>query len=125
MRITRQTIFLTDLTLPVSIGIHDFERKAPQRIIINMEVELEVLDESRPLGDDIANVLDYDIVRERITAVAASRHFNLQESLCREIVAALRDAKGIARVKISTQKPDVYADCAAVGYSMECDFHAD
>jgi len=125
MRITRQTIFLTDLTLPVSIGIHDFEREAPQRIVINMEVELEVPDESTPLGDDIANVLDYDIIRERTTAVATSRHFNLQESLCREVVAALRDAKGIARVKISTQKPDVYPDCAAVGYSMECDFRTD
>lgn len=125
MRITRQTIFLTDLTLPVSIGIHDFEREAPQRIVINMEVELEVPDESTPLGDDVANVLDYDIVRERTTAVATSRHFNLQESLCREIVAALRDAKGIARVRISTQKPDVYPDCAAVGYSMECVFRTD
>jgi hypothetical protein len=37
----------------------------------------------------------------------------------------LRDAPAIARLKVSTEKPDVYPDCAAVGYTLECAFDDD
>jgi len=117
MLIRRSRIFVRDLVLPVSMGIHDFERAAPQRVVINVEIELA--GPATDPGDDIANVLNYDRVTERIRALVKDRHFNLQETLCRDIAASLADLPGIARMRLSTAKPDVYADCAAVGYELE------
>jgi len=117
MLIRRSRIFVRDLVLPVSMGIHDFERAAPQRVVINVEIELA--GPATDPSDDIANVLNYDQVTERIRALVKDRHFNLQETLCRDIAASLAALPGIARMRLSTAKPDVYADCAAVGYELE------
>ncbi|HZD24714.1 MAG TPA: dihydroneopterin aldolase [Alphaproteobacteria bacterium] len=117
MSIRERRIFIREFSLLVSIGIHDFERKAPQRVVFNIEVVL-----AGPGGDaddDIARVLDYDEIRTRVRTLAAGRHFNLQETLCQEILEALQSLPGVARIRLSTEKPDVYADCAAVGYALD------
>ena len=72
-------IFIRDLRLQVSIGIHDFERKGPQTVVVNVDLLLAPADKAH--GDRIANVLNYDIVHDGIVALARSRHFNLQETL--------------------------------------------
>ncbi|MCX7362811.1 MAG: dihydroneopterin aldolase [Alphaproteobacteria bacterium] len=92
-------IFIRDFRLAVSIGIHDFERDAPQVVVVNVDLMLAPTD--RQHGDRIANVLNYDTVHDGIAALAGSRHFNLQETL--------------VEARVSTEKPDVYKDCR-VGY---------
>jgi dihydroneopterin aldolase len=119
MTISRRRIFFRDLELQVSIGIHDFEQNGPQRVVINIDLELDGGDAE--IGDDIANVLDYDRVRERIATLIDGRHFNLQETLCHDIVASLSDLPGVDRIRVSTEKPDVYPDCDAVGYELFAD----
>ena len=34
-------IFIRDFRLPVSIGIHDFEKKGPQTVVVNVDLLLE------------------------------------------------------------------------------------
>ena len=72
-------IFIRDFRLQVSIGIHDFEKKAPQSVVVNIDLWLAPADKAH--GDRIANVLNYDTVHDAIKALAESRHFNLQETL--------------------------------------------
>ena len=48
-------IFIRDFRLPVSIGIHDFEKDAPQTVVVNVELVLGAVDKAH--GDRIANVL--------------------------------------------------------------------
>ena len=36
-------LFLEDYKVDVNIGIHDFEKKGPQRILINIEIVIDVL----------------------------------------------------------------------------------
>jgi dihydroneopterin aldolase len=113
--ITR-SIRLRNIALPVSIGIHDFEKTAPQRVIFNITLELS--DSPGEESDDIADALDYDQVRETVLRVARARHYNLQENLCREIVEALKGSAGLARLTVASEKPDVYPDCDGVGYQI-------
>jgi dihydroneopterin aldolase len=112
-------IMLEDFRLPVSIGIHDFERSAPQMVIVN--VALELSDEMPDPRDRIEDALDYDFIRAGIMAIIKNRHFNLQETLCQEILELVLARGGVRRAKVSTRKPDVYPDCKSIGFEMEAE----
>ena len=123
MKATKKTpaltrkIILEDFRLPVSIGIHDFERSAPQMVIVN--VELELADDMPDPRDRIEDALDYDFIRAGIVSIVKNRHFNLQETLCQLILELCLSRGGIRRAKVSTRKPDVYPDCKSIGFEME------
>ncbi|HYX01287.1 MAG TPA: dihydroneopterin aldolase [Reyranella sp.] len=106
-------LFFRDFRLSVSIGIHDFEQKAPQTVVLNVDLVLAPAD--KPHGDRIANVLNYDVVHDAIIALAKSRHFNLQETLVDAILDLCLAQPGVIEARVSTEKPDVYRDCR-VGY---------
>jgi dihydroneopterin aldolase len=106
-------IFIRDYRLQVSIGIHDFEKKAPQTVVVNVDLWLVPFEKTH--GDRIANVLNYDTVHDAIKALAESRHFNLQETLVDAILDLCLAQPGVMEARVSTEKPDVYKDCR-VGY---------
>ena len=112
-------ILLEDFRLPVSIGIHDFERSAPQMVVVN--VALELSDDMPDPRDRIEDALDYDFIRAGIMSIVKNRHFNLQETLCQEILELVLARGGIRRAKVSTRKPDVYPDCKSIGFEMEAE----
>jgi len=106
-------IFIRDFRLPVSIGIHDFEKDAPQTVVVNVDLLLAPAEKAH--GDRIANVLNYDTVHDGIATLAKSRHFNLQETLVDAIIDLCVAQPGVIEARVSTEKPDVYKDCR-VGY---------
>ena len=106
-------LFIRDFKLQVSIGIHDFEKTAPQSVVVNVDLLLAPAEE--PHGDRIASVLNYDTVHDGIVALANSRHFNLQETLVEAILELCLAQPGVLEARVSTEKPDVYKDCR-VGY---------
>lgn len=106
-------LFLRDLKLTVSIGIHDFELEKPQTVIVN--VDLFLGEPAKAHGDDIANVLDYDVVHDGIVKLASSRHFNLQETLVEEILDLCMRAPQVVEARVSSEKPEIFKDCR-VGY---------
>jgi dihydroneopterin aldolase len=106
-------LYLRDLRLTVSIGIHDFELARPQTVIVN--VDLSLAPPAAALADDIRNVLDYDAIHDGIKTLAASRHFNLQETLVDGILDLCLGHAEVIEARVSTEKPDVYQDCR-VGY---------
>jgi dihydroneopterin aldolase len=107
-------LFLRGLSVPVRIGIHDFELAAPQRIVFDIELYVS-LHNTTPRSDHIGEVVDYDFVREVVHARVARGHINLQETLGDDILDALLAHPGVAAASVSTRKPDVYPDCDAVG----------
>jgi len=110
-------VFLRRFIIDANIGVHDYEKEGAQRVI--MDVELFVpLALSTPASDRIDEVLDYDFIRTTILARVARGHINLQETLCDDVAHALLAHAKVVAVKVSTEKPDVYPDCAAVGIEV-------
>ena len=108
-------IFIRDLRLQVSIGIHDFEKEGPQTVVVNIDLLLAPPQQAH--DDRIANVLNYDVVHDGIVALAGSRHFNLQETLVDAILDLCLAQPGVVEARVSTEKPDVYKDCR-VGFEQ-------
>ena len=72
------------LSLPVSIGFYEVEKLHPQRVLIDVEVRLVPLTHDIP--DDVRATVDYELIHKKIPALVANRHFNMQETLCHEIL---------------------------------------
>jgi len=113
---TTRKIVLEDFDLPVDIGFHAFEIGTPQRLRINVQVWVDAA--SFPLDDGIAGAWDYDSLRTGIVALASARRFNLQETVCRGVYDLVAARAGVVGVRVSTRKPDIYPDCAAVGVEL-------
>jgi len=105
-------IYLRDLRVEASIGIHDFERASKQELLISAVI---LLKEKVLLSDTIDDVVDYDFVRDLIIKQAARKHWELQESLCAGIAEACVMKDDVLGAIIRTEKTSVYADAAAVG----------
>lgn len=110
-------IFLRDFSIEASIGFHDFEREAPQRILISVDLFVPI-SQSTSHRDSVHDVMDYDFVRKGITQIAQSRHFNLQETLVDEIAKLCLAQPAVKAVRVESQKPDVYPDCKTVGIEV-------
>jgi dihydroneopterin aldolase len=109
-------IVLEDYELPVDIGFHDFEIGNPQRLLVSVEVWLD--EASFPQDDDQSGAWNYDYLRSEIGALAASRRYNLQETLARAIYDLVAARRGVTALRVSTRKPDIYPDCAGVGVDL-------
>jgi 7,8-dihydroneopterin aldolase/epimerase/oxygenase len=110
-------LFLRDHVVPVHIGAHAFEKGVTQRLVFNVELFVPYT-QSTPKDDQLAEVVDYDMVREVIARRVALGHIELQETLCDDLAAQLLEHPQVRAVRLSTQKPDVYPDCAGVGVEV-------
>jgi len=110
-------IFLQDLAIDASIGFHDFEKKAPQRVLISIDLFVPI-SASTSAHDEVKDVIDYDFVRQAVQGLAQSRHFNLQETLLDQICELCLKTPGVRAVRAESQKPDVYPDCKTVGIEV-------
>jgi dihydroneopterin aldolase len=109
-------IFLKNFETRLSIGIHDFEKQAMQRVIVNVDLYLDP--DGKVERDHIGETVDYDFVRREIVGLAESSHFNLQETFCERILAICLARPGVVAARVSSEKLDVYPDCESVGFEI-------
>jgi 7,8-dihydroneopterin aldolase/epimerase/oxygenase len=107
-------LFLRDHVVSIDIGVHDFEKQAAQRVLINVDLYVP-LALSSPRHDRIDEVVDYDFIRRCVAERVSLGHIELQETLCDDLLASMLAHPHVKAVRVSTEKPDVYPDCAAVG----------
>jgi 7,8-dihydroneopterin aldolase/epimerase/oxygenase len=101
----------------LSLGVHEFEKRGPQRVLINVDLYAP-LAQSTPRRDALDEVLDYDFIRRSIAGRLAAGHVQLQETLADELLAALLAHPQVRAARVSTEKPDVYPDCTSVGVEV-------
>lgn len=92
------------------IGLHDFEKTARQRVVISVQVV------TTDLAGNARSFMDYDAIVQHI------RGYNGQKVATQEelVVAIHRFVMGlphVAAARVSSRKPDIFADCAWVGLS--------
>ena len=110
-------LFLRDYEVHINIGVHDFEKKGEQRVLINVDLYVP-LAQSTPRADQLDEVLDYDFIRRTIAGRVAKGHIHLQETLCDDVLALMLAHPQVRAASVSTEKPDVYPDCEAVGVEV-------
>ncbi len=71
-------LFLRDYEIYINIGVHDFEKKAEQRVILNVDLYVP-LAVNTPTHDQLDEVVDYDFMRETIKERASRGTFNCKK----------------------------------------------
>ena len=110
-------LFLRNYEVMINIGVHDFEKRGEQRVLINVDLYIP-LAESTPTDDQLHEVVDYDFMRGTIAHRVAQGHIHLQETLCDDVVKAMLANPRVRAACVSTMKPDVYPDCDGVGVEV-------
>jgi dihydroneopterin aldolase len=117
-------MFVRDLVLAASIGVHPFEHDAPQRIRINLDLFVEDDGARLPAGnsvgrDVLSRVVDYEKVADTVRSIVLAGHVRLVETLAERIAeACLADARvSVARVRV--EKLDILPDATSVGVEIE------
>ena len=112
-------ILLEDFCIDADIGFFDFEVGRPQRLIIDVEISINMA--HWPKADTQTQAWDYNFIRDGIKALVANRRFNLQETLAGEIFDMIAARPGVQSVTIMLRKPDIYPDAKAVGIVISSD----
>lgn len=110
-------LFLRNYEVLINIGVHEFEKKGEQRVLINVDLFIPLVD-STPRDDRLQEVVDYDFIRSTIARRMAQGHIHLQETLCDDVLSAMLAHPKVRAVRVSTEKPDVYPDCESVGVEV-------
>ena len=110
-------LFLRNYEVLINIGVHEFEKKGEQRVLINVDLYIP-LALSTPKADELHEVVDYDFMRDTIARRMARGHVHLQETLCDDVAKEMLAHPRVRAVRVSTMKPDVYPDCDSVGVEV-------
>jgi 7,8-dihydroneopterin aldolase/epimerase/oxygenase len=117
-------VFLRDLVLAASIGVHPHEHATPQRVRINVDLGVEDdgarLLSRKPVGrDELARVVDYEKVAAAVRAIVGAGHVRLVETLAERIAEACLADRRIHLARIRVEKLDIFADAASAGVEIE------
>ncbi len=107
-------LFLRNYEVRINIGVHEFEKRAEQRVLINVDLYIPLI-QSTPKQDELDEVVDYDFIRRSVSQRVEKGHIHLQETLCDDMLHVMLSHPKVQAARISTEKPDVYPDCESVG----------
>ena len=97
-------VYVSDLVLPVRIGVHDHERGAPQKV--RFDVSVEVRPDSMLL-EGKGDYFSYEIIMDAIAKATSAGHVNLAETLAVRIADTILQDSRAERVTIKVEKLEV------------------
>jgi dihydroneopterin aldolase len=110
-------VFVRELDILTTIGVHDYEKRAPQRVIAS--VDLKVLEQGPVRSDKLADVLDYAAIVRLVEGICRAGHVNLLETLAERVADACLADPRVRAVRVRLEKPDVIANANSVGIEIE------
>ena len=111
-------VFISDMVLECSIGIHPHEHDKPQRVRINVDLWIE--ESSTPIDDDIVNVVSYEDIVSGIESTLGRGHINLIETAAERVAELCLADPRVVKVRVRIEKLDVFSNVASVGVEIEC-----
>jgi 7,8-dihydroneopterin aldolase/epimerase/oxygenase len=89
-------IIIKDLEVFYRVGVPDEERRAPQRLLLTIELEHNLGEAART--DDLRATIDYFAVAQRLLGFGEGREWKLIESAAAEVAATvLREFGGMSQ----------------------------
>lgn len=110
-------IFIRDLVMEATVGIHDHERSWPQSIQLNLDIAMP--GSSACSSDRIGDTIDYSVVVESIRRALGLRRFNLLEALAECVASVVLDRFGAPWVRVEVAKGRVVPGVRLVGVLIE------
>jgi dihydroneopterin aldolase len=112
----KRKILITDLTLQMFIGIHDFEKIKKQEVKFN--INIGVKPSLTPIENKINNIVNYETVIKNITKLTKNKHYELLESLAEDIFCELFKNNNIQKINLKIEKTQIIKNTSSVGVEI-------
>jgi len=114
MRQDSDRIVVRGLVASCRVGVEDAERSRRQRIVIDLELSVNVRAAGR--SDDLADTVDYAALRRRVLETAEGCEYRLIERVAEVVAAACLEDPRVRAVRVAIEKPGALrrARCAGV-----------
>ena len=112
----RRKILISDLTLLMSIGIHDFEKIKKQEVKFN--ISIDVSPSLFPIKDSLNSIVNYETVIKIITKLTKNKHYDLLETLAEDVFHELFKNINIQKIKIKIEKTQIIKNTSSVGIEI-------
>lgn len=113
----RMQVFIRNLTLPASIGVHAHEKTKRQNVVLSVTLTIDAQHQTaiNTLGDAVC----YETICEKIRALLAQGHIELVETLAEKTAALCLEDTRIVSVWVRVEKPEALAAADSVGVEIE------
>jgi dihydroneopterin aldolase len=104
---------LRGLTVEVSIGVYEHEKRAPQPVVVTIDAWVPTQFCTAP-NDRLDEVIDYGRLRAIAIETLRANHLHLLETACERMATAVLRELPVRCVQVAIDKPQAFADVAAV-----------
>jgi dihydroneopterin aldolase len=113
-RIVITKVFVRGLAIDAHIGVYKHEKGRPQRLVIDVELDVAVTDWSQ-----LTETVNYEVIAAKARRVAAEGHRGLVETFAHHLAEACFEEPKVTRARIRVEKPSALApDAAAAGVEI-------
>ncbi len=109
-------ILIKELILDLKLGYYDFEKKEPQKVKFNLEVDYE--DKKPTSDDDIKSIVNYGKLVKLVKKLTKNKHYNFLETLAEDVFDVLFKDKRIGKIMLQIEKLEILKDCTSVGIQV-------
>lgn len=109
-------VLIEELTLEMSIGIYEFEKAAPQRVIIDICINVKPAEQDMP--QNINDVVSYENIVNEVKILSQTKHYDLVETFAEETAQICLKQETSSAVYVKIVKPDVIKEAKSVGVSI-------
>ena len=112
----KRKVIITDLTLLMSIGIHDFEKIKKQEVKFNINIDINPL--LAPIENKLDSIVNYETAIKEVTKLAKKKHYELLETLAEDIFFKLFKNTKIKKIKLKIEKTEIIQNTSSVGIEI-------
>ena len=109
-------IHIRQLKLSAVIGVHPRERKAPQPVIVDIDLHTDL--QVAGWSDQLTDTIDYAALVKRVRKAVAGSRFQLLEALAEHIAGVCLREPRIAVVDVTVAKPGALPGIGVVAVTM-------
>ena len=108
-------IFIQGLETHTTIGIYDFEKAKPQRLILELEAGYQ---NPAAQTDRIEDALNYAAIYEAILDFCQNHSYELLEAFGENLAQQLLQDFSMRWIRLRLNKPDILPQCQGVGIEI-------
>ena len=112
----KRKVLISDLTLLMSIGIHDFEKIKKQEVKFNINIDIKSM--LTPIKSNLKSIVNYETIIMDVTNIAKNKHYDLLETLAEDIFFELFKSNNIIRIKLKIEKTQIIKNTSSVGIEI-------
>lgn len=116
----KDAVLIRDLKVPTLIGVHPWERKGPQTLLLDVELGCDARKGAK--HDAIKDALDYEAVARRLDELGKASSFQLLESFAETAAAMLHAEFGVTRVVLTVRKQGALREAREVAVRVEREY---